>query len=142
MIMNATNTAAPRRRGLNIVLALVQIVLAFAFGAAGLMKLTQPIEALSASMPWVSAVPSALVRFIGLAELAGALGLILPWLTRIKPQLISLAAIGLILVMVLASAFHLSRGEAGAVPVNVVLAALAAFVAWGRSKAAPIQPRA
>ncbi|HYC92879.1 MAG TPA: DoxX family protein [Thermoanaerobaculia bacterium] len=140
--MNATNPAAPRRRGLNIVLALVQIVLAFAFGAAGLMKLTQPIEALAASMPWVSAVPSALVRFIGLAELAGALGLILPWLTRIKPQLISLAAIGLILVMVLASAFHLSRGEAGAIPVNVVLAALAAFVAWGRSKAAPIQPRA
>ena len=140
--MNATTTAAPRRRGLNIVLALVQIVLAFAFGAAGLMKLTQPIEALAASMPWVSAVPSALVRSIGLAELAGALGLILPWLTRIKPQLISLAAIGLILVMVLASAFHLSRGEAGAVPVNVVLAALAAFVAWGRSKAAPIQPRA
>jgi uncharacterized membrane protein YphA (DoxX/SURF4 family) len=142
MIMNATTAAAPRRRGLNIVLALVQIVLAFAFGAAGLMKLTQPIEALAASMPWVSAVPSALVRFIGLAELAGALGLILPWLTRIKPQLISLAAIGLILVMVLASAFHLSRGEAGAIPVNVVLAALAAFVAWGRSKAAPIQPRA
>ncbi len=140
--MNATTTAAPRRRGLDIVLAIVQIVLAFAFGAAGLMKLTQPIEALAASMPWVSAVPSALVRFIGLAELAGALGLILPWLTRIKPQLISLAAIGLILVMVLASAFHLYRGEAGAVPVNVVLAALAAFVAWGRSKAAPIQPRA
>ena len=139
--MNTATAARAPRRGLNASLAVVQILLALAFGAAGLMKLSQPIDALASSMAWVSAVPAPLVRFIGAAELAGALGLLLPWLTRIQPRLIPVAAVGLVLVMVLASAFHLSRGEASAVPVNLVLGALAAFVAWGRSTAVPIQSR-
>ena len=81
------------------------------------------------------------MRFIGAAELAGALGLLLPSLTRIQPRLTVLAALGLIVVMVLASAFHLSRGEGAMLPMNLALAAVAAFIAWGRSKAAPIAPR-
>jgi uncharacterized membrane protein YphA (DoxX/SURF4 family) len=134
--------AARPRRALNIALWVVQVLLAAAFVASGLMKLTQPIDVMAAQMAWVTSVPAALVRFIGAAEVAGALGLILPSLTRIRPRLTVLAALGLVVVMVLASGTHLSRGEGGMVPVNLVLAALAAFVAWGRSQAAPVAPRA
>ncbi len=138
----AYTPAARPRRALNVGLWVVQLLLAAAFLASGLMKLTQPIEAMAAQMAWVTSVPAALVRFIGAAEVAGALGLILPSLTRIRPRLTVLAALGLVVVMVLASGTHLSRGEGAMVPINLVLAALAAFVAWGRSKAAPIAPRA
>jgi uncharacterized membrane protein YphA (DoxX/SURF4 family) len=138
----AALTAAPARRtGLNVTLWVVQVVLAALFGMAGLMKLTQPIDALAASLPWVTSVPEMLVRFIGAAELAGALGLILPSLTRIQPRLTALAALGLAVVMVLASAFHLTRGEASMLPMNLVIGLLALSVAWGRGKAAPITPR-
>jgi putative oxidoreductase len=118
-----------------------QALLALAFTSAGVMKVTQPIEALAASMVWPGAVPEPLVRFIGVSELLGGLGLILPAATRIKPILTPLAALGLVVVMVLAALFHLSRGELGALPINVVFGALAAFVAWGRLKKAPLAPR-
>jgi len=72
---------------------------------------------------------------------AGALGLILPAVTRIRPKLTAAAGLGLVTVMVLAAAFHLSRGEAQVLPLNLTLGALAAFVAWGRSRKAPILPR-
>ena len=137
----STHTASQPRRGLRIALWVAQVLLAVAFGMSGLMKLSTPIADLAAQMAWVGSVPAALVRFIGAAELAGAIGLILPALTRIQPRLTALAAVGLIVVMVLASIVHVSRGEFGMLPVNVVLGALAAFVAWGRSKAAPIAPR-
>jgi putative oxidoreductase len=92
-------------------------------------------------MDWVNSVPEGLVRFIGASELAGALGLLLPALTRIKPGLTALAAVGLATVMLLAALFHLSRGEGGALVPNFVLAGLAVFIAWGRTKKAPIAPR-
>ena len=139
--MSSSVFRARPRRALSIALWVVQVLLAAMFLMSGFMKLSQPIAALAGQMPWVTSVPEMLVRFIGTAELAGALGLILPALTRIRPRLTVLAAIGLITVMVLASAFHISRSEAAMVPMNLVLAALAAFVAWGRSKAAPIAPR-
>lgn len=84
-------------------------------------------------MPWVTTVPAFLVRFIGLSEVAGALGLLLPGLTKIQPQLTSSrATAGLTVVMILAALFHASRGEFGNIGINVVLGALAAFVAWRR----------
>lgn len=135
-----TATARPSRT-LHIALWVAQVLLAAMFLMSGGMKLSQPISALGAQMPWVTSVPAALVRFIGAAEIAGALGLLLPSLTRIQPRLTAVAALGLVAVMLLASAFHLSRGEGAMVPMNLVLAALAAFVAWGRGKAAPIAPR-
>ncbi|HEY0014839.1 MAG TPA: DoxX family protein [Longimicrobium sp.] len=138
----AALTAAPARRtGLTVTLWVVQVALAALFGMAGLMKLTQPIDALAASLPWVTSVPEMLVRFIGAAEFAGALGLILPSLTRIQPRLTALAALGLAVVMALASAFHLTRGEASMLPMNLVIGLLALSVAWGRGKAALITPR-
>ena len=102
------------------------------------MKVSQPIDQLSKMLPWTAQVSEALVRFIGVAEILGALGLILPSLLRIQPKLTPIAAVGLALVMLFAAAFHISRGETPAIGMNFVLIALAAFVAWGRFKKAPI----
>lgn len=117
---------------MNIVLWILQVLLAAAFGMAGFTKLSQSIDSLSTMMPWVTAVPALLVPFIGAAEVAGALGLILPGLTKIQPRLTAYAAAGLALVMVLAALFHVSRGELGMIAPPVVLFALSAFVAYGR----------
>ncbi|MFK7980701.1 MAG: DoxX family protein [Saprospiraceae bacterium] len=125
-------------KGLNIGLWVLQVLLGLMFIAAGAMKASQPIEAMVADMPWVTSTPLELVRFIGVSELLGGLGLILPSLLRIKPNLTVLAAIGLAVVMLLAALFHGSRGEFPAIGVNAVLMALFAFIAWGRSKKAPI----
>lgn len=134
-----TNTSS---KALNIGLWVAQGLLALAFGMAGALKATTPIEELGKSMAWVADVPVGLVRFIGTAEFAGALGMILPSALRIKPLLTPLAGAGLVVVMCLAAAFHLSRGEAPNVPANLILGGLAAFVAWGRYSAARIAPRA
>jgi putative oxidoreductase len=120
---------------------IVQILLALAFLAAGFMKLTMPIDQLAQSMVWPGDVPAWLVRFIGLAELAGALGLVLPALTRIQPQLTPLAGAGLALVQFLVIGFHLTRGEFGFIIPNIILLALAAFVAYGRWNLVPVAPR-
>jgi hypothetical protein len=130
-----------RRRGLHIALWVAQALLAVAFGMAGSMKLFTPIPELAATLPFAAEVPEGLVRFIGAAEFAGAFGMILPAASRVKPWLTPLAGVGLLLVMVLAAGYHASRGEWNALPTNVVLGALAAFVAWGRLKRAPITER-
>lgn len=134
-----TETKKPSK-ALHISLWIAQVLLAVMFGMAGAMKTFQPLDALiAAGMTWAGELPN-LVRFIGVSELAAALGLILPAALRIKPILTPLAAVGLVVVMVLAAGFHLMRSEAG-VPMNLVLAGVAAFVAWGRFKAAPIAAR-
>jgi hypothetical protein len=134
-------SAARPSKALHIGLWVAQVLLALAFTSAGAMKLTQPIAVLAAKMVWPGAIPEGLVRFIGLSELLGGLGMILPAATRIKPALTPLAGIGLTTIMILAAVFHLSRGEAPMMPVNLALGGLAGFVAWGRLKKAPIAPR-
>ena len=109
------------------------------FGMAGLMKLTTPYQQLVSSQAWAQSMPEALIRFIGLSEVAGALGMILPAATRIRPILTPMAAVGLLIIMILAAAVHIMHGEPP-IP-NLVLGALAAFVGWGRFKRAPISPR-
>lgn len=132
-------SALPQRRRLHIGLWIVQAALALAFVAAGAMKLTTPYAELTAAAAWAREVPETLVRFIGTVEVAGAIGIMLPALTRIKPFLTPLAGAGFVVMMILASGLHLSIGEA---PIaNVILGGLAAFVAWGRWRAAPISPR-
>jgi len=127
-------------RGLHIALWVVQVLLAVAFGMAGVMKTTTPIAVLAEKMAWVSSA-GGLVRFIGASELAAAIGLILPSATRIRPGLTPLAAAGLVLIMILAMPVHIARGEFSALPINLALGGLAAFVAWGRTRRAPILPR-
>ncbi|GAB3019031.1 DoxX family protein [uncultured Cyclobacterium sp.] len=127
-----------KNKAIHISLWIAQVLLAVMFILAGLMKATQPIEALTESLPWVSSTSLGLVRFIGISELLGGIGLILPALLRIKPFLTIWAAIGLAVVMVLAAIFHASRGEYSGIGVNLVFMAIALFVAWGRSKKVPI----
>ena len=117
---------------MNVVLWIVQGLLAAGFGMAGIMKSTQPKEKLAPRLPWVEDFSPATVRFIGIVELAAALGLILPAVTGIAPVLTPLAATGLAVVMVLAAVIHVRRKEPSGIAVNAVLFALAAFVAWGR----------
>jgi putative oxidoreductase len=135
------HSASEPSRALHYGLWTLQILLGLAFAFAGFTKAATPLVELATRMPWVSDVPGALVRFIGVSELAGGLGLILPAATRIKPQLTALAAAGLTLVMILAALFHAARGEYAGIAINGVLGGLAAFIAWGRSKRAPIEAR-
>ena len=137
----AVGPGVTRRRGLHAGLWVAQGLLAAAFGLAGLTHATRPIAEISQFAPWTGALPAALVRFIGLAELAGALGLVLPALTRRKPVLTAWAATGLAVVMALACAVHIARGEPQVLPVNLLLGGVAAFIAWGRFRRAPIAPR-
>ncbi len=136
----ASSPSAPSK-GLQVSLWVAQVLLAMAFGMAGVMKTTMPIPELAQKMIWPGAVPAALVRFIGASELLAAIGLVLPAATRIRPMLTPLAGVGLVVVMALAAAFHVSRGELNLVPINFTLGALAAFVAWGRFRKAPISAR-
>ncbi len=125
-------------KAINIALWVVQVLLGLMFLMAGVMKASQPVEAMAESLPWVSSTPLGLVRFIGISELLGGLGLLLPSILRIKPFLTVWAAIGLAIVMLFAAIFHGSRGEFSAIGMNVVFMAMFAFIAWGRSKKVPI----
>ena len=136
-----TNQPAPSK-ALNIILWIAQVLLAGMFLMSGFMKVAQPIEELAKMLPWASQVPEGLVRFIGISEVLGGLGLILPSLLRIKPALTVWAALGLATVMIFAAIFHASRGEFSAIGMNVILSLIALFIAWGRSKKAPIQAKA
>ena len=118
-----------------------QFVLAALFILSAFMKIATPIPELAKMMPWTGQHSELFVRFIGVVDLVGGLGLLLPALTRIKPQLTVLAALGCSVLQVLAMIFHLSRGEASVIPLNIVLLSLSLFVLWGRARKAPILPR-
>lgn len=117
---------------MEVVVWIVQGLVALAFLGAGSMKLIQPKEKLLESQAWVEDFSQTQIRLIGLVELLGALGVILPTLTGILPVLTPIAGAGLGLVMIGALVTHLRRGEMNMVPVNVILGALAFFVAFGR----------
>ncbi|MDO1448418.1 DoxX family protein [Rhodocytophaga aerolata] len=131
-------TAKNTSKALNISLWIAQLILAAMFIMAGLPKITTPIQELAAS----NEIPEALVRFIGIAELLGAAGLLLPGILNIKPVLTSYAALGLFTIMVLAFLYHISKGEYAGAGITVALGLLAAFVAWGRFIKAPASSKA
>jgi uncharacterized membrane protein len=117
---------------MNVALWILQGVLAAFFLMAGVMKSTMPRERLIASLPWVEDFSTPAVRFIGGAELLGALGLILPAVTGIAPILTPIAASALAVVMVLAGFTHYRRREPSAGAFNAVVFVVAAMIAWGR----------
>ena len=118
---------------MNIVLWIVAGVLAAAFLASGLMKISQPKKKLADSgMSWTEDFSDGAVKGIGVLEVLGTIGLILPAALDIVPILVPIAATGLALVMLGAAITHARRKESQMIVVNVVLLALAAFVAWGR----------
>ncbi len=137
-----SETEKPTNKKWNIGLWVVQALLAAMFLMAGFTKLTSaPADMVAMGMLWAENAPVALIRFIGFAEVLGALGLILPAATRIKPDLTKLAALGLAAIMVLAFGLHAYRGEFGVMPVNIIVFALAMLVIWGRTNKAPITDR-
>jgi hypothetical protein len=117
---------------MNIALWIVQVLLAGLYGMAGAMKAFQTAKA-KRQMPWAKDRSDAFVRFVGISELLGALGLLLPPLTGILPWLAVPAALGLSSIQVLAIATeHLPKKEYNTIPVNLALLALSVFVAAGR----------
>ncbi|RTE06423.1 DoxX family protein [Paenibacillus whitsoniae] len=116
---------------MNIALWIAQILLAAMFLMGGLMKTTQ-VAKVKSTMPWAKNASNGYVRFIGLSELLGAIGLIVPYATGIALVLTPIAAIGLGIIMVLAISVHARQKENQAVAMNIVLLALAIFVAIGR----------
>lgn len=116
---------------MNVFIWIVASVLAALFFLAGLTKATQPKAKLAEKMPWVEDFSDGTVKFIGVVEILGALGLILPAATGIAPILTVLAAIGLAITMLLAAVVHFRRDEKQMIVPNVVLLAMAATVAVG-----------
>ena len=117
---------------------IVQSLLALLFLFAGGMKLVLPLEQLAGPIT----LPGPLLRFIGVAEALGALGLILPGLLRIRPGLTPLAAGGLVIIMLGATVLTLVAGAVAVALISLVVGLLAAFVAYGRWRLAPHPGRA
>ncbi len=113
---------------MNYALWIVQGLLALIFLFTGGMKLVLPVEELTKQMP----LPGLFVRFIGVAEVLGAIGLILPGLLRIRPGLTPLAAAGLIIIMIGATVFTLATADVALALIPLVVGLLSAFVAYGR----------
>ncbi|MCM3631261.1 DoxX family protein [Paenibacillus glycanilyticus] len=113
---------------MNIALWVAQALIALMFIPAGVMKTFQP-QKVKATMPWAKDSSTGFIAFIGLSELLGGLGLILPWATDIAPILTPIAAIGIAVIMLFAAVFHARRGEYGSIGMNFIMLALALFVA-------------
>ena len=120
---------------MNVALWIVQALLAVLFLFAGGMKLIMPIEELVKQMPL--SLPGWFVRFTGVVELLGGLGLIFPWLLGIRPGLTPLAAAGLVIVMIGAIVYTAAAGDVASALIPLAVGLLCAFVAYGRWKLAP-----
>lgn len=117
---------------MNIALWIIQGLLAAMYLMAGFMKSFQTVKA-KEQLPWATNRTDGFVRFVGISELLGALGLILPLITGILPWLTVLAAIGLSIIQVLALfTEHLPKKEFNYIPINAILFVLSAFVVFGR----------
>lgn len=122
------------------ILWVLQWVLGLYFIAIGVMHFVVP-DGLPDVMSWMYELSDTLHYVSGAAEILGGLGLILPSMTRIRPELTPLAAIGLMAVMVGAIIWHVGRDELTNIGFNVVLAVLLGYVAYGRARLAPLQAK-
>jgi len=120
---------------MNVLLWIIQILLAALFLFAGVLKLVLPLDKLTGPV----AVPGLFLRFIGLCETLGGLGLILPGLLRIRTGLTPLAAAGLVIIMVGATVLNLRTGDLVTTTLTIVVGLLAALVAYARWKVAPLR---
>ncbi|MBU2604035.1 MAG: DoxX family protein [Actinobacteria bacterium] len=139
---NNTRGPATVSRGgissMNKLLWLLQIVLAVYFFSTGVIHFILP-AGLPAAMSWMYDLSTPLHVVSGGAEILAAIGLIVPAVTRIMPRLTPLAATGLMIVMVLAAVFHFGRAEYTNIVMNLVVAGVAGFVAYGRWRLSPIE---
>ncbi len=123
---------------MNILLWVLQALLAVAFLAHGWLFLSPPaelVEQMNASLPrWFQ-------LFLGVAEVLAGIGLILPGVTRIRPRLVIHAAVGIMIVLISATVYHLARGEMSSAAITLVMFGIAAFVAYARHSIVPIAGR-
>ena len=124
---------------MNIVIWVVQVLLALAFLAHGWLFLAPPPDI---AVKMNETLPRWFQLFLGVAEVAAGIGLTLPGLTKILPWLVVWAAGGVMIVSASATVFHLMRGEISSAVVTLVLLALATFVAYMRQRVLPIRSRA
>jgi hypothetical protein len=123
---------------MNILLWILQLLLAAAFLAHGLMFFFPPPE-IAALMN--ESLPRWFQLFLGTAEVLAAVGLTLPGMTRVMPWLVTWAAVGIMIVMVSATVYHIARNEISGALTTFVLLLMATFVAYMRYRVVPIQPR-
>ena len=123
---------------MNLVLWILQVLLAAAFFAHGWMMLAPPPE-IAAQMN--AMLPRWFSLFIGVSEVLAAIGLTLPGLTRIQPWLVTWAAVGIMIVMVSATVLHVARNEIPQALITFLLLAMATFVAYARHRLLPIRAR-
>ena len=133
-----SSTATKSSSKLNIVLWIIQILLSLLFIWSGAMKLVLPLEQLKGGP---IDFPGWFIRFIGVVEVLGGLGLILPGLLRIKPGLTPLAAAGLVIIMIGATVVGIVGGPPALASIPILCGSLAGFVAYGRWKLAPLRGR-
>lgn len=121
---------------MNIALWVLQALTAVVFGGHGSLLLTRP-QRMAEQVPWVGALPVPFVRVLGVIELLGAIGVVLPAATGVLPTLTVAAAGGLVALMLLAIVFHITRREWPNIALNLILGLLAFAVAYGRSVIEP-----
>lgn len=127
---------------MNIALWIIQVLLALLFLFAGGMKLViAPDVLMKMGSPNQIPLPGLLIQFIGVCEILGALGLILPGLLRIRPSLTPLAAAGLVIIMIGATVLTFAADGVGPAIPAAVVGLLAAFVAYGRWRLVPLRGR-
>ena len=125
---------------MNIFLWVLQFLLGIYFFMTGIVHFIVP-PGLPAPMAWMYELPSGLHYFSGIAEILAGVGLILPGLTRIQPRLTTFAALGLVLLMLGAAVWHLPRGEFQNIVMNLILAGVVGFLAYGRWKLSPLKAK-
>lgn len=116
----------------NITLWAAQIIIAALFFVTGGIKLFLSIDHIHSVLPSMKVISNIYIRLIGLVELIGGIGLLLPTLLKIKPNLTPLAAIGLAATMVFAGIFNVSIGDISKLAINIIVILIAAYIAWGR----------
>lgn len=119
---------------LNTSLWASQIILALALFSGTYLKVFMSIDALSEIFKWAGEIPPSMVRFTGVVDFFGGLGLILPIFPNVSHRVAGYAGISIVALMVCASIFHISRGETSDITTNIIFAILSIFIAWGRLK--------
>lgn len=135
---NANESPEQAARGLNAALWAVQTLLFLLFAGGAVWKVVTPRHEIAEMMPWVGEVPAAFFYGTAALDFLGGVGVLLPAVTRVRPELTPWAALGCALLMAAAAIFHTQRGEASDTPFNYVLLVLSSFVYFGRRYRVPI----
>lgn len=142
--MNASTEATPQVRSgkvMNYALWAMQVLVALGFVVTGLMKVMKPVDELVVTQPWVAHFSPLVVKGIGVLELLGAIGLIVPSASRVMPKLTVFAALGLFIIMAGVAGTYVLFGEPQKMVASALLGVLCLVIAWGRSRGAVILPK-